>query len=189
MNARHLLLFVAPTVLFLIDLSLTLTGQLPDYWAGDYQLVRELSPEANRVLSYGPWAIGPAVLLWLSMVAGLLVLLPRFWALAFSAAVTIGHCVGATSWIVWRHAYGYQLSMALCVVTGILLAGTTMACYRFILEGPPPKQLTPWLRWTLVLILLAISAYLFLIPHQVPTQQTEVGRVIDKPLELFRTYS
>jgi hypothetical protein len=161
----QLFLFAAPAFMALVDAALTLNGQSADYWNGNYQAVDELSPDFHRLLAAAPAAFCGGVVAWLSILAALLFLLPRFFALALAAAATIGHSAGAASWFLRSESHGYQLGILLCLFAGILLAASVTLTYRKADGQEASHPLNPWLRWSLVVLLLAVPIYVYVVPH------------------------
>jgi hypothetical protein len=105
---RHLRFLPTPLALCLLDYALTLHGQPAAYWGGDSAAVSELSPETRRLLANGILASAAGLALWIAVVTGLLLLLPRPAALFVAVGVTVGHTVGATTWLWNWPAVGYQ---------------------------------------------------------------------------------
>jgi hypothetical protein len=165
MDARHLYLLMAPAFACLLDAAVTLNGQPPEYWAGNYDAVHELSPDVRTILTVGPTVFYSFVAIWLLAMAASIVLLPKTTALALASAITIGHCAGATTWILWRRPYGYQIGIACCVIAGILLAFSVRRAFPYLATQDAKQRLNPWLRWSLVAIIIALPAYMFLYPH------------------------
>jgi hypothetical protein len=149
----------------MIDHALTLFGQPNAYWQGDPEAVRELSPELRRLLMAGVIAATAGSVVWMAAVTGLLLLLPRPAALFFALAVTIGHTVGATTWLWCLNLGGYQAGLVLCMVAAFGLALTIT--WEESNRPPPDTQADPWIliRWSLVVLLAAVPAYAFLLPH------------------------
>ena len=162
MERRRLWLCVAPLSLFLIDISLTLWGQPADYWAGSFHAAREESPEVRRVMQIHPNLLYLMIAVWTGVVVALVMLLPHLLAEHFSAAVTIGHTIGAASWIQIHFSHSYQLKMALA-----------MACTGLLLTSLNAARRTPnsagWkcgpFGWAVIVVLLAMISYAVLLPH------------------------
>jgi hypothetical protein len=90
----------APAALIALDVGVTLCGQAPEYWQGQYHTARELNPPACWALEQHPLVFAAGALLWLMTAAALLLFLPRAAARATALAVVFGHSVGAASWLV-----------------------------------------------------------------------------------------
>jgi hypothetical protein len=164
--APRLLGLCLPPLLFCaLDGTLTLAGQSGAYWAGNYSAVNELSPTFNHLLRLHPAAFAAGLLAWAGVFVGLILLLPDTLALSVSIAVTLGHTLGAATWLLYRFRYGYQAFNGLVLLMAVLLAvgirlgwrATPARAYRL---GWPPV-----LRWALVAVLCGIGGYLFLWPR------------------------
>jgi hypothetical protein len=166
MRQRFLGLCIAPLLLCLLDNTLTLVGQPAEYWAGDRSKVDEDSPTFNHLLQISPLADIAGVAVWMGVFVAIILLLPDTPALIVSIAVTIGHTSGAASWILDRYHFGYQLTMALTLLSASLLG----VDIRWAWKAAPAGQyrlvcLPPVLRWLLIAGLFAIGVYLFLWPR------------------------
>jgi hypothetical protein len=165
MRNRFLGLCLPPLLICLLDGALTLIGQSPQYWAGDYSRAIEGSPTFNTMLNLSPWAAVALMALWIGVFVGIILLLPDTLALIVSIAVTFGHTAGAATWLYLRFPYGYQLCNALFLFTAVLL-GT---CIRWGWQAIPAQHYhfgrKPILRWAAVAVLFAVGVYLFLWPH------------------------
>jgi hypothetical protein len=157
-----------PLVLASLDAALTLAGQPPEYWRGDYARVNELSPTFNQLLAIHPLAFVAGFIGWLLAFTCLILLFPRTLALATSIAVAIGHTWGATTWLLYRFDYGYQACNALFILTAIALAvGIRWTWGNAPWDGPQTVARLPnILRWSGICLLLALVAYLFLWPRK-----------------------
>jgi len=97
---------------------------------------------------------------------GIILLLPDTLALIVCIAVTIGHAVGAATWVLWRFQYGYQACNGLFLLAAVAIglgirwgwqAGPSQE-YRL------PSSVANW-RWILAALLFAVGVYLFLWPR------------------------
>ncbi len=168
MRNRFFGLCLPPLLLCLLDGTLTLLGQSAEYWAGNYSQANEGSPSFNSMLNLSPWAAVALMAVWIGVFVGIILLLSDTLALIVSIAVTLGHTVGAASWIYFRFfrdQYGYQLCNALFLFTAVLL-GTSI---RWGWQAVPSEHYRvgrkPILRWAAVAVLFAVGVYLFLWPH------------------------
>jgi hypothetical protein len=154
-----------PLALCLIDHSLTLFGQPNAYWRGEPAAVNEISPEARRLLMIGVVAATAGAVLWLAAVAALLLLLPQPAALFVALGVTIGHTVGAATWLWGWATGGYQAGLGLCLVAAL---GLTLTITWEESTRPPPDIRADrwrWVRWPVVAVVAAVPVYAFLWPH------------------------
>lgn len=165
---RILGLFLPPLLFCLLDWTLTLLGQPPDYWAGKYSDVREVSPTFHSLLTCHPLAFLLGVLVWIGVIFCLTALLPDTLALSASMAATFGHAGGASSWLAQNAAYGYQLQNATFVAAALVLsAGVSWAfdLRNRVPSSAPGLTLRPGTRWLILVVASVIGIYLFVIPH------------------------
>jgi hypothetical protein len=165
---RFLGLCLPPLAFSVLDGSLTLIGQSAEYWAGAYARVNESSPTFNHLLAAHPLAFAAGLLGWMAVFVGIILLLPDTFALVVSIAVTLGHAVGAATWVLWRFQYGYQACNGLFLLAAVALGLGIRWGWR---AGPPqdytlPPLLANW-RWILAASLFVIGVYLFLWPRSV----------------------
>lgn len=158
-------LCLPPLLICALDCGLTLRGQSEGYWNGRFEEVNEASPTFNRLLKHHPAAFVAGIAVWGAMFVGIILMLPDVFALITSIAVTLGHMMGASSWI-WREKNGYQLCnllFALCSIMlglGIYYGWRGRPNERYQIGMPLP------VRWTISATLVAIAVYLFLWPRQ-----------------------
>ena len=165
MNLRHLPLWLAPLLLCGLDFSLTLLGQPEGFWDPAVRRVNEGSPEFKRALLAGPLAATGLAAFWMLSLAGLLVLLPRWFAVWLATAAAVGHTWGASTWL-WQIpvANSYVRVMLLCVgAAGLMTLG--LAWFLHATSGGPTRRISPWLRWILVAALAGWPVLAFLVPH------------------------
>ncbi|MDP6546557.1 MAG: hypothetical protein QGH60_21470 [Phycisphaerae bacterium] len=118
-NRRRIPLCIPPLILCLIDQTITLIGQTPAYWSGDYSNAREGNPLFNWLLCRHPLAFEAGVLLWIAIFGCAILFLPRFVSKVVSVAVVLGHTWGAASWLCLIYAHGYWYAIGLCLLSGI----------------------------------------------------------------------
>ena len=165
-STRRLLGIGIPCLLaFLLDSGLTLHGQPAEYWAGDYSNTNEGGPLFRRLFMYHPLAVVAGYAVWAGILAGLIVLLPEVLAVIFSIAVVFGHVGGAYSWLTVMINVGwYQTANGLFLAAAIIL-GVGLHWY---LRGPVPKRsesrMPIWLRWGLILLLVAMAGSMIFVP-------------------------
>jgi hypothetical protein len=99
LRRRLIGLCLVPALLAVLDGSVTLIGQPPAYWAGDHSQVREGTPGFRVLLTYGPMAFVAGLAVWVFAFVGMILLLPSTLALAMCLMFTLGHAIGAFSWI------------------------------------------------------------------------------------------
>jgi hypothetical protein len=81
------------------DGCLTLLGQPADYWSRSYTVIREGNPVAAWFLTLHPAAFALSAVPYFLVIAGVVNLLPRLWAVAFAFTVATGHAFAAAVWL------------------------------------------------------------------------------------------
>src|SRR4051794_14546957 len=99
-RGRLLGLCPVPVLLAVLDGLLTLLGQSRAYWAGDHSQVVEGTPGFYILLTHGPAAFVAGQAGWVLAFVGLILLLPPTLALAVCLGFTLGHAIGAYSWMI-----------------------------------------------------------------------------------------
>ena len=162
---RLLGLCLIPGLLASLDGWLTLHGQSREYWSGNYSQVIEGSPTFHKLLSCGPFTYVAGLTGWMLAFVGMILLMPQTLALAVSIAMTLGHAIGASSWLV-DFQYGYQLYSGMCVLAAVGLAVGIRWGWRAepIDDAPVGVHLPVVLRWLIIAALGAVEIY-FLWPH------------------------
>jgi len=112
----------APAALIALDVGLTLRGQPPVYWQGQYDTALELNPPACWALRQHPALFVAAGALWLAAVCALVLYLPRRAARGLALLTVCGHTCGAASWLVAGFAQGWALAALLFALSYALLA-------------------------------------------------------------------
>jgi hypothetical protein len=165
---RLLGLCLPPLLLCALDGTLTLLGQAPAYWAGDYRAVNEASPTLHHLLRIHPAAFAAGLLAWAAVFVGLIVLLPDTLALMVGIAVTFGHTAGAATWLLFRFQYSYQACNGLFLASAVLLGlGIRWGWRARPAQACGPAGWPAGLRWALVAVLCGVAAYLFLWPRTI----------------------
>ncbi len=121
MHKTHRWLCLPPIALCGIDHGATLWWQSAAYWQGNYATALEMNPQFNWLLQQHPLAFEAGVVAWIGVFSAAILWLPRRWASASALAITIGHTVGASSWIAVHLTFGYWAELALCVVSALLV--------------------------------------------------------------------
>ncbi len=164
---RPLWLVVPPAVLCMLDLWMTLYGQPPSYWSGNFRDANEISPSFASYLAIHPLAFVGAGFLWIILFSAIIVLLPEMLALTVSIAIVIGHMGGAATWFAYRF-HNYQACNALFLVTAFVVVlsfkrgqnDDGAAAFDWRRTGLPS-----WMRWVTVAALMTIPSWWFLIRH------------------------
>ena len=105
-------------VLFAVDVAVTLHGQSPAYWAGDYVDANEGFPIFAAALAAHPLAFIGLCALWGAIFSLIIVAAPARIAEITSLALINGHTWGAMTWLV----YDLQLNYTLCILLFFLSA-------------------------------------------------------------------
>ncbi len=158
-------LCLPPLLFCLLDGALTLAGQSPEYWGGAHAQVNETSPTFHHLLQIHPAAFAIGLLAWCAVFIGLILLLPDTLALILCIAVTMGHTVGAATWLLWRFEFGYQACNGLFLLSAVILGlGIRWGWGATVAANPPTIHWPQSVRWTAIAVLLTVAAYLFLWP-------------------------
>jgi hypothetical protein len=175
---RRLLGLGLPCLLtWMLDVSLTLHGQPPEYWAGDYARTTEGASFYRRMYALHPVAGVGGQLAFIGLVAGLLILLPEVLAVVLALAVIFGNTYGASTWVtaalIHRSSWGtptsvswYQASNGMFLTAAVVAGvGVHWVVRSSRARGPDePSRLVGWQRWALVSILLAATAAIVFVP-------------------------
>jgi len=84
---------------WMLDVGLSLYGQPPEYWAGDYSRTTEGAAFYRRLYAAHPAVGVGGQVLWMGVVAGLLVLLSETLAAVLALAAACGSTFGASTWV------------------------------------------------------------------------------------------
>jgi hypothetical protein len=114
-------LCLVPILLAALDGSVTLQGQPKEYWAGDHSHVIEGTPFFRILLTHGPAAYVAGLAGWVLAFVGMILLAPETLALTVTFIFTLGHAVGAYSWLV-DSRYFFQLYYAMLLFAAVGLA-------------------------------------------------------------------
>ena len=159
MKTRRLIgLCLVPVLLAVLDGSVTLIGQPPAYWAGDHSRVLEGTPGFRLLLTYGPAAYIAGLTVWVLAFVGMILLLPSTLALAVCLMFTLGHTIGAFSWINRFHS---PLTRELPVFINAIAAVGLALGIRWWASSPRDDtplgaSLPNAIRWAIVAMLCAV---------------------------------
>jgi hypothetical protein len=95
---RERIYLYLPLVMVPLDIGLTLWGQSPEYWA-DGTTITEGNPLAAELLLIHPGAFFAAGVLWLTLLARLVAVLPRSVAQIVSVTLSQAHAWAAGKWV------------------------------------------------------------------------------------------
>jgi hypothetical protein len=162
---------------WMLDVSLTLHGQPPEYWAGDYSRTTEGASFYRRLYTLHPAAAVGGHLVWIALLAGLLLLLPEVLAVVLAIAAVFGHTFGASTWVtaalLYRASFGqptmvswYQAANGLFLLSAVVIGvGIHWAVRASALrQRDEPGWLTGRPRWVLIVVLLATAAVIVFVP-------------------------
>lgn len=109
-------------MLYTTDVTVTLVHQPQSYWAGDYTTVIEGNPFFRELLAAHPAVFLGVVITW----AIAFVLILRHWrhplTKPMALILTLGHAVGAGSWLIGYGWLGWVAAIGLLVTAERLLS-------------------------------------------------------------------
>ena len=124
MRKQKVWLCVPPFAYCMLDQTITLLNQSPSYWAGDYSVAREGNPWFHWLLQQHPLAFEAGIVTWVALFSFLIIALPRRLAMTISIAIVLGHTWATATWIYWRLPFGYWLTLALFLISAIVVVAT-----------------------------------------------------------------
>ncbi len=114
---RRAWLCLPPLVFLTLDVAITLAHQPAEYWQGRPETLIEANSIVRIVMLHGPTAAIAGALVY-ALIFSLALLFwrsPLVFVLAF--LLTLGHAVGAGSWLLFRHGIGGG-ALAVVVLAG-----------------------------------------------------------------------
>lgn len=155
MNTRRLPgLCLIPVLLAMLDGSVTLIGQPAAYW-NDHSRVLEGTPGFRMLLTHGPAAYIAGLAVWTLAFVAMILMLPSTLALAVCLMFTLGHTIGAFSWINrFPHARELPVVMNAIAATGLALGIRWWA--RSPHDTPLWASLPGGIRWTVIALLWGV---------------------------------
>ena len=148
-----------------LDATLTLCGQSPAYWAGDYQQVNELGGFLNQLLRIHPLAFIAFECFQFVVVSCFILLVTDSLALLVSIASVFNAVLGASTWIL-PTSHGYVLTDVLFLSAALLLTiGIRYGWQARPAEKYELKWLSPLWRGILALAITGVYVYLITWPH------------------------
>lgn len=82
------------------DGLITLWGQPAAYWSEGFMEINEANPLGAWLLTVHPLAFAAAGVPYLLWMLGVILALPRRWAIGFAAVIAASHAVGVGAWCV-----------------------------------------------------------------------------------------
>ena len=160
LRSRLIGLCLVPVLLAALDGSVTLVGQPPAYWAGDYSQVVEGTPGFRILLTHGPAAYVAGLAVWVLAFVGMILLLPSTLALAVCLQFTLGHTIGAFSWINTL-PHGRELPIIVNAIAAMGLAVGIRWGWACVPgdDAPMGARLPTAIRWAMVVALCAVPIY------------------------------
>jgi hypothetical protein len=158
MNTRRLIgLCLVPVLLAVLDGTVTLIGQPIAYW-DDHSRVLEGTPGFRILLTYSPAAFIAGLTLWVLAFVGLILLLPSTPALAVCLMFTLGHTIGAFSWINRFHfSHTRELPLVINAISAVGLSlGIRWWARSPRVDEPLGASLPNAIRWVIVAMLCAV---------------------------------
>jgi len=156
LRRRLIGLCLVPVLLAVLDGSVTLIGQPAAYWAGDHARVLEGTPGFRILLTYGPAAYIAGLTVWVLAFVGMILLLPSTLALAVCLQFTLGHTIGAFSWIN-NFPHGRVLPVFINATAALSLAlGIRWWACSPRDDKPLGASLPNAIRWAIVAMLWAV---------------------------------
>jgi hypothetical protein len=95
----------------IIDITVTVVHQAPEYWAGNLSKANEGNPIGNLMMKNHVSGIFVISGIWLVLIGLLGYYLPRKWSKVFLLFAVIAHSYGASTWV--SPHYGFWWAMAL----------------------------------------------------------------------------
>jgi hypothetical protein len=174
-NWRRRLVGLGVPCLLTWMLDLTLSGQPPEYWAGDYSRTTEAAAFYRSLYTVHPAAGIGGQVLWMGVVAGLLVLLPETLAVVLALAAVFGNTFGASTWVTaalrYRASWGsptlvnwYQASCGLFLAAAVLAGVGVRWVVRSSARSRDEPRVAGWRKWAPVSILLVAAAAIVFVP-------------------------
>jgi len=129
-DKKKLFLCVPPTVWCLVDQTITLVGQSPVYWKGDYSVANEVNPLYCWLLKQHPLAFEAGIAAWILLFCCAIYFLPRRISMTISVAIVLGHSWGTSTWLSFKFSYGYWIILGLFFLSGVILVWSWDTFFR-----------------------------------------------------------
>ena len=163
-RARFLGLCVPPLVFAVLDGLLTIAGQSAVYWS-NHSASNEANPVFSALLQSHPMAFLAGLTLWLVLLAAIIVVLPRMFALILSITITFGHTIGSGSWLFDHFDIGYNLANGYYLLSACILGlGISYAFSLPDLKEERVLHVSDALRLRIGAGLFGLAALLYLVP-------------------------
>lgn len=116
---QRLWLCLPAAIFALLDYVVTMSGQPPEYWAGDYDAAFEANAVVRWCMTMHPAAFHTLTFVWLAGFTAFIVKTPRFLARFASLAIAFSHAFCIGTWL-YEGGDGFLRSLALCAACAIL---------------------------------------------------------------------
>ncbi len=124
MTGQTIWLCLPPFALCMLDQGITLYGQGPAYWAGNYSLAKEGNPWFLWLMRRHPLAFEAGIFAWVAVFSLVILALPRRAAMTVSIAIVLGHTWGAATWLGHLFRSGHWLILGLFLASAIVIVGS-----------------------------------------------------------------
>ena len=105
----------------ILDATVTMLGQPPEYWNGSYKLVSEFNPTARCLLTIHPIGIVIYTILDIAVISTLIIILPLMISKTLSAFWAIGSAKAIYNWLVGPLQMGWWVSNLVILIPTIIL--------------------------------------------------------------------
>lgn len=157
-------LCLPPLLFAALDYTLTLCGQSAAYWSGDYSRVNEGGPFLSFLLSIHPLAFVAGCLFLACCATIFILVLPDGAALLACLISSFSNAIGVSTWILSR-PHGYQLVGVFSIISGVIVASCLLLGWKARSESKCELGISPFWRWSIALLLLAVICYLGFCPR------------------------
>ena len=117
---RRAWLCMPPLVFALVDYGVTMAGQPPEYWNGNFEAAFEGNPLVRWCMTVHPWMFHGLTVLWVIAFTAFILWTPRGLARFGVLAVAFAHAFCIGTWMYDRED-GFFRSLALCIACAILV--------------------------------------------------------------------
>jgi hypothetical protein len=121
MNRGHVWLCYGPAIFCILDCVLTLHGQPPSYWAGQFEQAVEFNPPFLWLLRLHPLAFSVGVLVWLLLASSFILWLPDGLSRGLAFVVQFAHTLAAASWLLQANSLGFLSAVALVAFSRLVM--------------------------------------------------------------------
>ena len=138
LHKHHLWLGIPVFTAFMLDISLTLTGQSANYWLRGFQYVNESNPVARWLLTWHPLSFAFAQPFLFGLILLLLCALPLNGAKFLAIYLTMAHTYGAFGWLKDVYRVHFFLRFGFIIVPAALL----LLALTLVDDSTRPRRIT-----------------------------------------------